>query len=87
MRRNACQFAACALLLAMAQSSLPAHTATGVTGVAAATAWKPTDAQALPGKPVTGNSSETIGLVPCGCSKFRIRMFPVTARAWGHDLR
>jgi len=45
--------------------------------------WKPTDAQALPDKPVTGTSSETVDLVPYGCTKFRVSMFPVTPRAWG----
>ncbi len=44
--------------------------------------WKPTDAQALPEKPVTGTASETVRLVPYGCTKFRISMFPVTLRAW-----
>ena len=44
--------------------------------------WHPTDAQALPDKPVIGGSSETIHLVPYGCTKFRISMFPVTTRAW-----
>jgi uncharacterized protein len=47
--------------------------------------WKPTDAQALPPKPVTGTASETVGLVPYGCTKFRISMFPVTPRAWPPD--
>jgi hypothetical protein len=41
--------------------------------------WRPTDAQALPDKPVTGTAAETIRLVPYGCTKFRISMFPVTA--------
>ena len=45
--------------------------------------WNPTDAQALPGQPVAGTASETVRLVPYGCTKFRISMFPVTARAWG----
>ncbi len=44
--------------------------------------WNPTDAQALPEKPVTGTASEIIRLVPYGCTKFRISMFPVTGRAW-----
>jgi hypothetical protein len=39
--------------------------------------WKPTDAQALPDNPVTGTAAETIRLVPYGCTKFRISMFPV----------
>jgi hypothetical protein len=47
--------------------------------------WMPTDAQALPDKPVIGTSSETIRLVPYGCTKFRISMFPVTSRTWGQD--
>ncbi|MEK7707786.1 MAG: hypothetical protein AAB380_07300, partial [Verrucomicrobiota bacterium] len=44
--------------------------------------WQPTDAQALPDGPVTGGRRETIRLVPYGCTKFRISMFPVTPRAW-----
>lgn len=44
--------------------------------------WQPTDAQALPDQPVTGTASETVRLVPYGCTKFRISMFPVTPRAW-----
>jgi hypothetical protein len=40
--------------------------------------WKPTDAQALPSTPVTGNGPELVRLVPYGCTKFRISMFPVT---------
>jgi hypothetical protein len=49
-------------------------------------AWQPTDAQALPGKPVTGTTSETVRLVPYGCTKFRISMFPVTDHAWPETL-
>ncbi len=47
--------------------------------------WQPTDAQALPDKPVAGTASETVRLVPYGCTKFRISMFPVTPRAWTAD--
>jgi len=47
--------------------------------------WRPTDAQALPPKPVTGTASETVRLIPYGCTKFRISMFPVTSRAWPPD--
>ena len=47
--------------------------------------WHPTDAQALPDRPVTGTTAETIRLVPYGCTKFRISMFPVTAGAWRSD--
>jgi len=45
--------------------------------------WNPTDANALPDNPVEGTASETVRLVPYGCTKFRISMFPVTAAAWG----
>jgi hypothetical protein len=48
--------------------------------------WQPTDAQALPDQPVTGTESEMVRLVPYGCTKFRISMFPVTPRAWPHDI-
>jgi hypothetical protein len=40
--------------------------------------WKPTNAQALPSEPVTGGRSEIIRLIPYGCAKFHISMFPVT---------
>jgi len=39
--------------------------------------WHPTNAQSLPAEPVTGGKAETIRLVPYGCTKFRISMFPV----------
>ena len=45
--------------------------------------WHPTNAQALPPGPVAGERSETIHLVPYGCTKFRISMFPVTAKVLG----
>ena len=41
--------------------------------------WKPTDAQALPDAPVTGSAAATLRLVPYGCTKFRVSMFPVTS--------
>ena len=47
--------------------------------------WKPSDAQALPAAPVEGIAAETIRLIPYGCTKFRISMFPVTKRAWGQQ--
>ena len=43
-------------------------------------AWKPTEAQALPDGPIKGERAETISLVPYGCTKFRISMFPVTSK-------
>ena len=45
--------------------------------------WQPTNAQALPSGPVAGDRSETIRLVPYGCTKFRISMFPVTPTVMG----
>jgi uncharacterized protein len=45
-------------------------------------AWNPTEQQALPNEPVEGGRPQTIRLVPYGCTKFRISMFPVTPRAW-----
>ena len=44
--------------------------------------WKPSEIAALPDKPVAGALAETVRLVPYGCTKFRISMFPVTPRAW-----
>ena len=46
--------------------------------------WNPTEVQALPAVPLEGGRAETIRLIPYGCTKFRISMFPVTPRAWGH---
>jgi uncharacterized protein len=44
--------------------------------------WKPNIEQALPAMPVTGGRSETVTLVPYGCAKFQISMFPVTLKTW-----
>lgn len=44
--------------------------------------WKPSIEQALPNAPVVGGNSETVALVPYGCTKFHISMFPVTPHAW-----
>ncbi|MCC6125969.1 MAG: glycoside hydrolase family 127 protein [Pirellulales bacterium] len=49
--------------------------------------WKPSDVQALPAEPVEGAAAETIRLIPYGCTKFRISMFPVTKKAWGKQER
>ena len=48
--------------------------------------WKPTVHQALPNTAVTGDKSETVSLVPYGCTKFHISMFPVTPHAWKGPL-
>jgi len=47
--------------------------------------WNPSDAQALPDAPVTGKGAQFLHLVPYGCTKFRISMFPVTTRAWASN--
>jgi hypothetical protein len=44
--------------------------------------WKPTDEQPLPEAPVPGSESHTLRMVPYGCTKFRVSMFPVTPKAW-----
>jgi uncharacterized protein len=43
--------------------------------------WRPTDEQPLPEAPVAGDRSATVRLVPYGCTRFRVSMFPVTPRA------
>jgi hypothetical protein len=47
--------------------------------------WTPSDAQALPDGPVSGKGPQSIRLVPYGCTRFRVSMFPVTAKAWGSN--
>ena len=45
--------------------------------------WQPVTRKALPAEPVAGRTaSETITLVPYGCAKFRVAMFPLTERAF-----
>jgi hypothetical protein len=44
--------------------------------------WKPTELQPLPDKPVTEGKSTSLSLVPYGCAKFRLSMFPVTTKTW-----
>ena len=39
--------------------------------------WRPTDALPMPETPVVGNGDVEITLVPYGCTKFRISMFPI----------
>ncbi len=46
--------------------------------------WRPTETQALPGRAVEGDATDTIRLIPYGCTKFRISMFPLTVKAWGN---
>jgi len=44
--------------------------------------WEPTENQPLPKEPVKGRTSTQINLVPYGCTKFRVTMFPVTQKSW-----
>jgi hypothetical protein len=48
--------------------------------------WRPTIAQDLPAAPVAGDKSETVQLVPYGCTKFHISMFPVTPHAFEGEI-
>jgi hypothetical protein len=44
--------------------------------------WTPTPQNPLPPEPVAqAKSPERITLVPYGCTKFRVSMFPVAAKA------
>jgi hypothetical protein len=43
--------------------------------------WQPSELQPLPAEPISGGTAERIRLVPYGCTKFRITMFPVSAAA------
>jgi hypothetical protein len=70
-----------------ARWSWPLDAPVVLTAPAQAFDWNPTDAQALPDRPVTGTSRESIRLVPYGCTKFRISMFPVTPRAAGQAAK
>jgi len=45
--------------------------------------WNPTNARPLPTTLVAGGELATARLVPYGCTKFRVSMFPVTVAAWG----
>ena len=71
--------------IAVERKPMPAHwdwpldSPLRLTAPAQAFDWKPSDAQALPDQPVAGAKPETIRLVPYGCTKFRISMFPVAA--------
>ena len=48
---------------------------------AVACTWNPTAKHRLPAKPIaTADPPQKISLVPYGCTKFRISMFPITER-------
>ena len=54
---------------------------------AQAITWEPknTHKDALPDQPQPGQGAKTLTLIPYGCAKFRVSMFPVTPKAWGSD--
>jgi hypothetical protein len=45
--------------------------------------WQPTELEPLPKDVVRGGKPARVVLVPYGCTKFRISMFPMTAESWG----
>ena len=47
--------------------------------------WRPAELQPLPPAPVHGGAAREVLLIPYGCTKFRVSMFPVTERAWRSD--
>ena len=47
--------------------------------------WQPTETQPLPKEPVKEGRPAKMVLVPYGCTKFRVSMFPVTERSWAAD--
>jgi hypothetical protein len=63
----------------------PAAAPVTLTVPAQAIDWEPVNTHegALPDEPVPGKGAETIQLIPYGCAKFRVSMFPVTVKAWG----
>ena len=42
--------------------------------------WNPTELQPLPAEKIKGNNSSKITLVPYGCTKFRVSMFPIAEK-------
>lgn len=44
--------------------------------------WQPAQVQPLPDKPIKEGMPAFINLVPYGCAKFRVTMFPVTEESW-----
>jgi len=40
--------------------------------------WQPTELQPLPAAPIEGGRPAPITLVPYGCTRFRVSMFPVS---------
>ncbi|MEN6536625.1 MAG: beta-L-arabinofuranosidase domain-containing protein [Bryobacteraceae bacterium] len=50
--------------------------------------WTPSFEEALPAKPVVRHGkTKRITLIPFGCTKFRVSMFPVTAELWEAQSR
>jgi uncharacterized protein len=50
--------------------------------------WQPREVLPLPKEPVKGGRRAKVLLVPYGCTKFRVSMFPVSEAAWagGHKV-
>jgi len=70
------------------RSAMPAHWSWQIDDApvrlkarAVAFDWKPTPILPLPKEPVAGGEEEQITLIPYGCTKFRISMFPIAAQS------
>ena len=48
--------------------------------------WQPTELLPLPKEPVKGGRRTKVLLVPYGCTKFRVSMFPVSEATWATAL-
>jgi hypothetical protein len=44
--------------------------------------WKPTESQPLPEELVKKGEAKSVVLIPYGCTKFRVSMFPLTETSW-----
>ncbi|MDP4187845.1 MAG: glycoside hydrolase family 127 protein [Bacteroidota bacterium] len=49
--------------------------------------WIPTQVKPLPESPIKNGTEATINLVPYGCTKFRVAMFPVTQKSWNSFVK
>jgi hypothetical protein len=60
----------------------PAETPVQLRVKAKEISWAPGQLNPLPAEPVNGHAPALITLIPYGCTKFRVSMFPVTKETW-----